>query len=83
MGTTQAADPIGLMVEAGDALPGAYFAQIALRYHAGKMGDRWECEIAADLKGDDGDMFSIWGPTPAEVVHAAVAEAWRRIENPN
>lgn len=60
------------IVELADALPGAFRAEVGLRYHAGGGPEQWQCEVEGDLLGDDSGIFAVWGRTPAEAVDRAV-----------
>ena len=67
------------LVSAVDAMPGAYSAEFSLDYWAGvTSAEGWCCTVAGDIRGDDGDRFSILGHSAADVLRRASDEALRR-----
>ena len=72
-------DALAELVAAVDSLPGEYFGEFSLEYWAGvQSGEPWCCTVAGDIRGDDGDRFSILGPSAADALRGAAAEARRR-----
>jgi len=65
------------LVEAADALPGAFRAEIGIYYHAGVTSPhKWQCLVEADIEGT---QFDVWGSSPPEAIDRAIEEAWRRV----
>ena len=70
---------LAALVAAVDSMRGAYAAEFSLEYWAGvTSAESWCCSVEGDIRGDDGDRFSILGSNAADVVRRAAAEARRR-----
>jgi hypothetical protein len=69
------------MVRTADELPGQYGVEFSVTYWAGVVPphDCWVCTVEGDIHGDDGDQFSVFARTLAEVLRRAAAETWRRV----
>ena len=70
---------LAALVRTVDAMPGAYRAEFSLESWAGvESAESWCCTVAGDIRGDDGDRFSILGHSAADVLRRASDEALRR-----
>ena len=69
------------MVRTVKELPGSYQAEFSLEYWAGVVApaEAWCCTVQGDIRGDDGDRFSVLGHTAAEALRLASEEAWNRV----
>jgi hypothetical protein len=67
------------LVRTVEEMPGAYRAEFSLEYWAGvESAEAWCCTVAGDIRGDDGDRFSIVAPSAADALRRASEEALRR-----
>lgn len=72
-------DALAALITAVEGIGGAYFGEFSLEHWAGvERAEQWCCTVAGDIRGDDGDRFSILGHSAADALRRAAEETVRR-----
>jgi len=69
------------LVRTMDTMPGTERPQFSLTYRGGVVAgtEAWSCAVEGDLKGDDGNVFTVRGYSAADALSRARKETLRRV----